>query len=783
MALALDFFIILLFYFLTILSNAQKLNQIKLGSSLTAGDDSSAWTSSSGDFVFGFRHLDNQNLFLLAIWYDKIPDKTIVWYANGASPAPKGSKIELTSDGKFSLSAPNGQSIWKAENVADGVSYASLLDTGNFVLAGENYDKYMWESFRYPSDTILPTQVLDVGGVLSSRMTKNNYSKGQFQLRLRPDDHLVLNTISSRMEFVYDPPYYKSGTSDTNNSMNSGFRVVFNETGYIKVIKRNGVTVNLTLGNIASTKDFYHKATLDFDGIFTQYAHPKNPNNGVWDKAWFSVWYEPKDICTSLIGDLGDGACGFNSICAVDVEGRPTCECIPGFSRVDSSNQYSGCNQEKVQKCNQGSRPEELFEMQAMNNAFWPFSANYESFPLQNEEVCNSSCFNDCNCVVAVVKEGTCWKKKLPLSHGRLDRNTYGKALVKIPKVDGSAGNKISQHPNRTKKDQSAVILVVSILLGGSLLFNFIFVATVSLVVFFAYRRSQRVNKVSSLLEMNLRVFTFQELQEATEGFHEEVGKGSFGTVYKGIISTSTSKAIVAVKKLERLSQDGEKEFKTEAGAIAKTHHKNLVRLLGFCDEGSNRLLVYEFMSNGTLASFLFGISRPDWNKRLQMAYGIARGLMYLHEECSTQIIHCDIKPQNILLDDTFTTKISDFGLAKLLGSDQTRTSTVIRGTKGYVAPEWFRNSPVTAKVDVYSYGVMLLEILCCRRNIEMERDNEEEVILVDYVYDCYKERVLEKLVVNDEEVLNDLKRFERLVMVGIWCIQEDHSLRPNMKT
>lgn len=710
------------------LSKAQTSNQIKLGSSLTAGDDTSKWPSPSGDFAFGFRRLENNNLFLLAIWFDKIPDKTIVWYANGANPAPKGSKIELTTDGKLNLNIPNGQSIWKAENVANGVTYASLLDTGNFVLGSDNSSKYMWESFRYPSDTMLPTQVLDVGGVLSSRMTKSNYSKGHFQLQLRPDGDLVLNTISSHMDFVYDPPYYKSETSDTNNSMNSGYRVVFNETGYIKVVKRNGVAVNLTLGNLASTKDFYLKATLDFDGIFTQYAHPKNPNNGIWDKAWSSVWYEPKDICTSLSGDLGVGACGFNSICAVDVEGRPTCECIPGFSLVDSNNQYSGCKQEKVQKCNQRSKPEELFEMQAMNNAFWPSSANYERFPLQNEEVCNSSCFKDCNCVVAVVKEGTCWKKKLPLSYGRLDRNTYGKVLVKIPKVDGSSGNKISRNPNGAKKDQSAVILVVSVLLGGSLLFNFIFVATVSLVVFFAYRRSQRVNKVSSLLEMNLRVFTFQELQEATEGFREEVGKGSFGTVYKGIISTSSSKAIVAVKKLERLAQDGEKEFKTEAGAIAKIHHKNLVRLVGFCDEGSNRLLVYEFMTNGTLASFLFGISRPDWNKRLQMAYGIARGLMYLHEECSTQIIHCDIKPQNILLDDTFTTKISDFGLAKLLGSNQTRTSTVIRGTKGYVAPEWFRNSPVTAKVDVYSYGVMLLEILCCRRNIEMEREMKKRL-------------------------------------------------------
>lgn len=231
----------------------------------------------------------------------------------------------------------------------------------------------------------------------------------------------------------------------------------------------------------------------------------------------------------------------------------------------------------------------------------------------------------------------------------------------------------------------------------------------------------------------------------------EELGRGAFGTVYKGILTSSGSKMIVAIKKLEKLAEEGENEFKTKASTIAKTHQKNLVRLLGFCDEKSNRLLVYEFMSNGTLASFLFGISKPDWNKRLQMAFGIARGIMYLHEECSSQIIHCDIKPQNILLDDSLTARISDFGLAKLLMSDQTQTNTAISGTKGYVAPEWFRSIPVTSRVDVYSYGVMLLEIICCRKNVELEREQEEEVILIDWVYDCYKGRKLEKLIENDE--------------------------------
>ncbi|XP_058222861.1 G-type lectin S-receptor-like serine/threonine-protein kinase LECRK3 [Rhododendron vialii] len=591
------------------------------------------------------------------------------------------------------------------------------------------------------------------GAKLYSRQTDYNYSKGRFQLRFLPTGDLVLNTIALPTDFAYGN-YYHSNTSDGLNGMNSGYKVVFNESGYLYVIRRNGNEVNLTFGNIASTGDFYHRATLDFDGIFTLYAHPKAPRNGTWVQPWFSVWYEPKDICADMTGDEGEGACGYNSICILDSFGRPTCECLPGFSLEDPNNKLSGCKQDKVRKCEPGgSNPKQLFEIHELPNTFWPFSSNYERFPLSSEDECSRSCFTDCNCVVATIRDGTCWKKKLPLSKGRLERNTYGKALVKVPKSDDSSEFPLSPNKDEGKKDQTPIL------------------------------KKQKPTRESSLLETNIRSFTYKDLRDATDDFREELGRGAFGTVYKGVISSSSSRREVAVKKLDKLIQEGEKEFTTEAIAIAKTHHKNLVRLLGFCDEGPHRLLVYEYMSNGTLASFVFRISKPDWNIRIQMAVGIARGLMYLHEECSTQIIHCDIKPQNILLDDSFTTRISDFGLAKLLMGDETRTQTAIRGTKGYVAPEWFRSKHITAKVDVYSYGVMLLEIICCRKNVELERENEEDIILTDVVYDYYKHRRLAILVENDEEARNDMKRVERIVMVAIWCIQEDPSLRPTMKT
>jgi serine/threonine protein kinase len=280
--------------------------------------------------------------------------------------------------------------------------------------------------------------------------------------------------------------------------------------------------------------------------------------------------------------------------------------------------------------------------------------------------------------------------------------------------------------------------------------------------------------------DMNMQNFTYNELERATGGFTEELGRGAFGTVYKGVLANE-DKPLIAVKKLDQMAGEGDREFNTEVKVIGRTNHKNLVQLIGFCNEGQHRLLVYEYMSNGSLANFLFGDSRPNWYRRMQIAFDIARGLLYLHEECSSQIIHCDIKPQNILLDKSFNARISDFGIAKLLKTDQTKTTTAIRGTKGYVAPEWFKNLPVTTKVDTYSLGILLLELVCCRKNFDIDK-KEGQIVLADWAWDCLKEGKLDLLVEDDEEAAEDMKTVERFVIVAIWCLQEDPSLRPEMK-
>ncbi|TKY70793.1 G-type lectin S-receptor serine/threonine-protein kinase RLK1 [Spatholobus suberectus] len=392
-----------------------------------------------------------------------------------------------------------------------------------------------------------------------------------------------------------------------------------------------------------------------------------------------------------------------------------------------------------------------------------------------SQQDCQQSCLHDCMCAVAIFKNETCWKKRLPMANGRVQSGGGQLVLIKT-RVAPVRNLGPSTAPNSRKNDRVKPLLQG--LLIGSTVINSILVAMVVLIIVL---KPKRIVQATSLLETNLHSFSYEALKEATWGFSEELGRGSFGIVYKGKLE-AVSCNVVAVKRLDRLAQEREKEFRTELSAIGRTCHKNLVRLVGFCDEGIHRLLVYEFMTNGTLADILFGQSKPILNVRVGFALGIARGLVYLHEECDTPIIHCDIKPQNILIDEHFNAKISDFGLAKLLMSNQSRTNTMIRGTRGYVAPEWFKNVAVTVKVDVYSFGVMLLEIICCRRSVlMMETGKEEKAILTDWAYDCYMEGRIDAVVENDEEALSDNGRLQKWIKIAIWCINEHPEMRPTM--
>ncbi|XP_028795198.1 G-type lectin S-receptor-like serine/threonine-protein kinase LECRK3 [Neltuma alba] len=768
-------FLSLLFALLSLSVAAQtSRNIMSPGSSLTAVKDGSSFCASTSDeFAFGFKQIEEDG-FLLAIWFNKILETTVVWSANGQKLVPEGSKVELTSNGWFHLVDPKGKQIWNANPLGNEIARAAMLDSGNFVLFGHDSQK-LWQSFAQPTDTILPGQVLKEPAKLVSRYLETDYSSGRFQFKVQTDGNLVLYTTNFPKDEV-NFPYWSTQVLDT-----ARFSLNFNLSGYIFLGADNGSIISTISSNAPSTQDFYQRAVLDYDGVFRHYICPKNDSSSTGK--WSIVSVTPLNICLRVTEKTGSGACGWNSYCTFNGTIK-SCHCPRGYSFIDPRDVMKGCKQDFAsQSCDQTSSETDLFDFDEMPNTDWPES-DYEHFQSVTEDWCRQECLEDCFCSSIIFRDGECWKKKKPLSNGREDPSIGGKALIKIRKDQKKI--RTDHSPSSPgdidkKTDQSTLIIIGSTLLGGSVFLNFLLLIAACLVAYRFRQNNSKVHKnVQFISNMNLRSFSYEELEEATHGFTEQLGRGAFSIVYKGFLPDIPGN-LIAVKKLNMFN-GSDKEFEVEVSAIGRTHHRNLVQLLGFCNEGEHRLLVYEFMSRGTLANFLFEDQRPTWHQRVQIAIGIAKGLLYLHEDCNTRIIHCDIKPQNVLLDDCYTAKISDFGIAKLLKIDQSVTTTAIRGTKGYVAAEWFKNQPITLKVDVYSFGVLLLELICCRKNFDMNVEDEHKMILIDWAYDCFHYRRLDLLVEDDEEAQMDMKRAEEYVKISIWCIQENPSIRPTMK-
>ncbi|CAI0555663.1 unnamed protein product [Linum tenue] len=665
------------------------------------------------------------------------------------------------------LADPSGRQIWGPNGVGAGVSYGALFDTGNFVLANRNA-AVLWGSFDQPTDTILPTQIVKRGTELISKYSSTNYSTGRFKFTLQNDGNLV----------AYTTFYPQTGSNFPYWAGNiAGNSVNFNKSGNVFLSSANGTILLYLFTNKEPTQDLHQRLTIDHDGVIRLYAYPKqsSPSAGRrWPAEWTTLSFMPEDnICGLMRDNTGSGACGFNSYCQIEDAQFPKCKCPQGYKFLDNSDESRGCLKTfPPQDCSSAGKEEGLFDLVEMVNTIFP-SGDYEYYESISEDMCRELCLSDCLCDAVTYERASCWKKRAPLSNGYMDQENTGKTLLKVRRQ-----NSTSTADKENDRSKKLMMTAGWVLLGSSVFVNLLF-----LVASCPWRNKNRMmsqvaddSDEATALSTNLRRFTYREMESATGGFKQVLGSGASSTVYKGVLG-ERSGGNVAVKVLDKLPErDGHdvREFATEVKIIGGTNHKNLVKLVGYCNEGQHRLLVYEFMSNGSLADSLFGggaFPRPNWYTRTQIAY-----------ECSTQIIHCDIKPQNILLDEGMIARISDFGLSKLMKADQTRTTTAIRGTKGYLAPEWFRNVPVTAKVDVHSFGIVLLELVCCRKNFLLDFDKEEEMVLVDWAYDCYSRGKLYKLVEKDVEAMEDLKKVERFVKVALWCIQEDPSLRPGMK-
>ncbi|XP_042480553.1 G-type lectin S-receptor-like serine/threonine-protein kinase At5g24080 [Macadamia integrifolia] len=770
-------------------------NQIILGSRLLARDEQGL-VSENRTFTFGFSKVGSQDQFQLAIWYAELPgDRTIVWSANRNSLVGKDATLELDNTGNLVL-VDRRTTLWTSNTSNSGAQTAAILDSGNLVLYNSTL-QVIWQSYSNPSDTLLPGQPLTVSSELSS--AKSPSHGGYYTLKmLQQPTSLSLgltfnlpepkNSSFADLETLSNYSYWESPeisnvTGDVVAILDESgsFGMVYGQSsdGVVYVYKNDGDNGGLT-GSFNQSGSSFRRLILEMNGNLRLYRWDNDLNGS---RQWVPEWAAVSNPC-DIAGVCGNGVCNLDA-----TKTNATCTCLPGTSFV-GSDQVCWYNSSLAGNCykpHQNSTSQ--FKIATMAQTNYYFSdpsviANYSDITTVSK--CGDACLSDCECVASVYglseEKAYCWVLKSLEFGGFQDPSTtmfvkVGNNVSTIPGYGGRGSGGSSEKGSGSNHDK---VLVLPIVLCTSLL--------VGLLCFLLYYSLHERRSLRNAFESSLKVsgaplnISYRDLQSATNNFSQLLGTGGFGSVYKGTLGDGT---LIAVKKLERFLPHGEKEFITEVNTIGSMHHMNLVRLCGFCSEGSHRLLVYEFMKNGSLDKWIFPSYNSedrllDWLTRFNIAISTAQGIAYFHEQCRDRIIHCDIKPENILLDENFCPKVSDFGLAKLMGREHSHVVTMIRGTRGYLAPEWVSNRPITVKADVYSYGMLLLEIVGGRRNLNISFDAE------GFFYPGWAFKEMTNgtpMKVTDKRLGGNVveEEFVRSLKVAFWCIQDEVGMRPSM--
>lgn len=764
-------------------SNAAASNAIYAGESLS-GDDTI--TSAGGMFELGFFRPGNSSNYYVGIWFVNVPQPNVVWVANRDTPLPDKSstKIAILNGNLVLLPSNSSESpVWSTnldppESISN-TTVAVLLDSGNLVLRDNlNSSQTIWESFDHQTDTWLPGSKLGYNKrtnrsqLLTSWKNLNDPAAGMFSLEHDPlGSPQYLSVWNGSRQYwtsglwTDDKYFYKVPEMRTNYRDN---KIQFN---FSYVTNENESYFTYAIGNSSIKSRFI----MDLSGQVKQQSWLEDIQQ------WYQFWSQPQRQCTVY------ALCGPFGVCNENEENF--CSCLPGFSPTslmdwNSRGWSGGCKRNANLQCgntsaNASSSGESQNEKE--RDKFLPqpnmkLPESPQVLSAQSNGDCESACLNNCSCS-AYSYESTngcsIWTDQLLDLQQLSQEDTSGKTLyIRLAASFEFPGEGSSSKEGEGSSGKGRVIGVAVGSAGGAL-------ALLGLLLV-SMLRWRRLFQLGNAMEGSLLRFRYRDMQAATKSFSEKLGGGGFGSVFKGTLPNST---VIAVKKLEGEGQ-GEKQFRAEVSTIGTIQHVNLVRLRGFCSEGDQRLLVYDYMPNGSLNAHIFsdcGSRVLDWKTRYQVALGTARGLVYLHEKCRDCIVHCDIKPENILLDSDFCPKVADFGLAKLIGRDFSRVLTTVRGTRGYLAPEWISGLAITAKADVYSYGMMLFEFISGRRNAEL--DNEK---VAKYFPSWAAKQVLEggnvlSLLDSRLEGNADAEEITRVLRLACWCIQDEESNRPSM--
>nr|DAD26552.1 TPA_asm: hypothetical protein HUJ06_028020 [Nelumbo nucifera] len=737
-------------------------------------------------FTCGFYPVGT-NAYSFSIWYTNLTDKSVVWMANRDRPVNgRRSKVLLRRDGKMVLTDADGSIVWSTNTTGTGVK-AELLNTGNLVLR-DRYGNISWQSFDSPTDTLLPLQLLTKNTRLISAKAKGQYSSGYYILYFDNDNVLRLMYEGPDITSVYWPNPEMGVFRNNRTSYNRSRIAVLDEMGSFSSSDNTGFYASdLSYG-------IRRRLTMDYDGNLRLYSLNESA------RLWVVTWESLPQHC------IARGLCGKNGICVYTPEA--TCSCLPGYRRSDPSNWNKGCEPMFKRSCD---NPQDVQFVELLHTEFSGFDFNLAySIPLES---CKELCFNMCSCEAFTYRisgDPFCYLKA-SLFNGYSTPNFPGSVYLKLPKSlkisetsthigsskltcgTNSTEPLVSQSGNYKLKNKTTWIYLYSFALSIGVIEALII--ALGWWLFFSRNEMSRLMKDGyRVMFSQFRKFTYAELNKATKKFKDELGRGGSGAVYKGVLGDNR---VVAVKKLGDVIE-GAEEFWAEVSTFGRINHMNVVRMWGFCVEETHRLLVYDYVENGSLDKHLFSnaiicrnskTSFLNWTDRFRIAIGTAKGLAYLHHECLEWVIHCDVKPENILLDKDFEPKIADFGLSKFSqrggsGSEFSR----IRGTKGYMAPEWALNLPITAMVDVYSYGVVLLEIVKGTRLFNwVVVDGEEEAEITRFLkmvkkkIESTEDAWVEDIV--DPRLQGQFNRNQAVMMIkiGISCVEEDRSKRPTM--
>ncbi|KAL8103361.1 hypothetical protein AgCh_027794 [Apium graveolens] len=698
--------LIIIILFWSILSSALAGDTIRTHETFRDGD---TITSAAGEFEFGFFSPGSSTNRYLGIWYKKISRGTVVWVANRDYPLMNTSGLVQVNGRGITLQMVDSSTemIWSSNTTRSMKNPAlQLLDTGNLVLRDEDHDynnveDFIWQSFDHPGDNLLPGMkfgidlVTGLNRIFSSWTSVVDPSQGSFTHRLDPKGFPQFLVSKGALTLLR-----------TGRWNGYGFKGLAKQSS-------NGI-YEATF--VLNEKEIYYRFHLinSTSAIMRFVLTPTGDSK-------ILVWNDEEQIWTVYVSLLDTdcdhyGLCGGYGICRI--KKSPRCECLRGFvpkfqEKWRTADWSSGCIRRTNLVCgtDEGFVKYSGVKLPDTRHSWYDMKMNLHE--------CEKLCLKNCSCTAYANADARRGGHGCLLWFGDLiDISDYAEdgedIYVKMPSSE--------LVKSRSSRVQIRFIFITSVIL----------VVLVSLI--FPVYKKRKLHKEENLKlnaesvaltkleheDLELPSFDFKSIADATSNFSQEkkLGEGGFGPVYKGTLADGKE---IAVKRLSKNSNQGLDEFKNEVSCIAKLQHRNLVTLLGCCTETGERILIYEYLANKGLDSFIFDNNvrnTMEWPKLFNIITGIARGLLYLHQDSKLRIIHRDLKASNILLDQDMNPKISDFGMARSFGGNETEANTSrVVGTYGYMSPEYAIDGQFSVKSDVYSFGVLLVEIVSGVKN------------------------------------------------------------------